>query len=425
MFFCIYPLFFVAGSVFVGEKDSVFQASSPFRHMAELSNVLYCQLFSHPVLFIYADGGPDHRLTYINVQLSLIFLFLKFDLDYLCAGRTAPHHSWRNPVERLMSILNLGLQCVGLARTEMGEVFEQEVRKCNSLADLRQHIASYKDELKDSLSPVIARLHSLFCRLKLHDKSFQSYFSANDDELSEFWSSLIELDSTLTEGGTYRKENIAQHVKVSEFMEHCCQSSHYTFDILKCGSSACSICKPPCLPPEDFKKLKHIPHPTPMEDGHYLPFSSAFEIITSEEHRPTYVPTKPKQPKKQKRTLSFRATVQHVKNSNLMVQCTECNMWRLVFSRYKLDATQRKHLQNILDEHDYSCGASLLDLNLPEIYKDVDIRDHSCHDPIEVLYYTAKYAPICIYCAEDEPYGRENEYPKCRSCSDKPLLCED
>ena len=137
MFFCIYPLFFVAGSVFVGVKDSVFQASSPFRHMAELSNVLYCQSFSHPVLFIYADGGPDHRLTYINVQLSLICLFLKFDLDYLCAGRTAPHHSWRNPVERLMSILNLGLQCVGLARTEMGEVFEQEVRKCNSLADLR------------------------------------------------------------------------------------------------------------------------------------------------------------------------------------------------------------------------------------------------------------------------------------------------
>ena len=83
-----------------------------------------------------------------------------------------------------MSILNLGLQCVGLARTEMGKVFEQEVRKCNSLADLRQHIASYEDELKDLLSPVIAHLHSLFCRFKLHDKSVQSHFSTNDDELT-------------------------------------------------------------------------------------------------------------------------------------------------------------------------------------------------------------------------------------------------
>ena len=110
-------------------KDSVFQASSPFRHVTELSNVFTV----NRLLFIYADGGPDHHLMYINVQLTLMCLFLKFDLDYLCAGRTAPHHSWRNPVEHLMSVLNRGLQCVGLARTEMGKVFEQEVRKCNSL----------------------------------------------------------------------------------------------------------------------------------------------------------------------------------------------------------------------------------------------------------------------------------------------------
>ena len=64
------------------------------------------------------------------MYLSLICLFLKLDLDYLCAGRTAPYHSWRNPVERIMSILNLGLQCVGLARAEMPAEFEKEVKKC-------------------------------------------------------------------------------------------------------------------------------------------------------------------------------------------------------------------------------------------------------------------------------------------------------
>ena len=76
--------------------------------------------FSKPVLFVYSDGGPDHRLTYMSVKLSLICLFLKLILDYLCAGRTAPYHSWRNPVERVMAILNLGLQCVGLARARNG-----------------------------------------------------------------------------------------------------------------------------------------------------------------------------------------------------------------------------------------------------------------------------------------------------------------
>ena len=59
------------------------------------------------------------------------------DLDFLCAGRTALYHSWRNPVERVMSVLNLGLQCVGLAREKMPEEFE-EVAKCNSLNKLRK-----------------------------------------------------------------------------------------------------------------------------------------------------------------------------------------------------------------------------------------------------------------------------------------------
>ena len=65
----------VLGSVFVGAKDITFEPSSPFRHMAELHSVLQSHSFSKPVLFIYSDGGPDHRLTYVNVQLSLICLF--------------------------------------------------------------------------------------------------------------------------------------------------------------------------------------------------------------------------------------------------------------------------------------------------------------------------------------------------------------
>lgn len=100
--------------------------------MTKLYKVLQNESFSKPILFLYSDGGPDHRLTYVNVQLSL----LKYDLDYLCAGRTAPHHSWRNSVEQIMSILNLGLQCVGLARSEMEEKYETIVKKCSSLSEL-------------------------------------------------------------------------------------------------------------------------------------------------------------------------------------------------------------------------------------------------------------------------------------------------
>ena len=88
-------------------------------HASEIYNILQSVSFNKTVLFIYSDGGCNHRLTFISVQPSLIYLFLKLDLNYLCAGRTAPYHSWRNPVECVMSIINLGLQCVGLARAEM------------------------------------------------------------------------------------------------------------------------------------------------------------------------------------------------------------------------------------------------------------------------------------------------------------------
>lgn len=67
------------------------------------------------ILLLYTDGGPDHRLTYYSVKVALICLFIDLDLDLLIAARTAPGHSWLNPVERVMSILNLAIQNIALA----------------------------------------------------------------------------------------------------------------------------------------------------------------------------------------------------------------------------------------------------------------------------------------------------------------------
>ena len=89
-------------------------------------------------LFIYSDGGPDHRLTYLSVQLSLISIFLELDLDFLCAARTAPCHSWRNPAEHIMSIVNLGLQCVGLMQGQMSEEDEAAISNCSNISQLCQ-----------------------------------------------------------------------------------------------------------------------------------------------------------------------------------------------------------------------------------------------------------------------------------------------
>ena len=66
-----------------------------------------------------------------------------------------------------------------------------------------------------------------------------------------------------------------------------------------------------------------------------------------------------------------------------MVQCEECNMWRLVFSKCKLFVVQHHQLQRLLDDYSYSCEAKPEELDLGEQIKNVKIRYHVCGDSIE------------------------------------------
>ena len=126
------------------------------------------------ILFVYSDGGPDHRVTCISVKLAHIALFRKLNLDYLCAVRTAPYHSYRNPVERIMSVLNLGLQAIALARKSMPEEMEAEATKCNSMKALRsvaERIVGFKEAILDSISPVKVILTDIAKRLELKERN--------------------------------------------------------------------------------------------------------------------------------------------------------------------------------------------------------------------------------------------------------------
>ena len=117
----------------------MFQASSPFRHGTELQDLMKRRGEMPPILLLYmhTDGGCDHCLTYSSVKCALICPFLELDLDMLVAARTAPGHSWANPVERVMSLLNLTIQNVAVARDAMNEVIERKV-SCSTMADVRK-----------------------------------------------------------------------------------------------------------------------------------------------------------------------------------------------------------------------------------------------------------------------------------------------
>ena len=44
----------------------------------------------------------------------------------------------------------------------------------------------------------------------------------------------------------------------------------------------------------------------------------------------------------------------------------------------------------------------LEELNLPDTLSSVCILDNNCNDPIEPLYYSADFSPICVYCASED-----------------------
>ena len=136
---------FYRGQVFVGIKDSVFEGSDPMRHIVELLSVLRANSLTSPYMVMFSDGGADYNLTFLFVQCVLLALFQILDLDLLNVGRCAPCQSYINPAERVMSILNIGLQGLALERDGAG-AFEKVISSCQSMKSLRA-----KDELHHGL----------------------------------------------------------------------------------------------------------------------------------------------------------------------------------------------------------------------------------------------------------------------------------
>ena len=130
--------------------------------------------------------------------------------------------------------------------------------------------------------------------------------------------------------------------QLKRFIDHCCHFRHYQFSIKKCGADDCSICQPPRLPPQVFETVHVLPDPVPGEDDHYLPFEKVYGTPTTEIQRPSLS----KRSKKQK-TLPFVASIQHARNVNLMVQCEESGMWRLIYSKKKLSSQAKSELERV------------------------------------------------------------------------------
>ncbi|CAB4016007.1 Hypothetical predicted protein [Paramuricea clavata] len=190
---------FYRGDVYFGIKDSVFQPSSSLGHACELKEILKLRGDVPPILLIYTDGGPDHCSTYMSVKLSMIALFIELDLDALVALRTAPSNSWANPVEHIMSIVNIGLQGIGIMRKKGSDDFEKVITKANNMKEVRVKLATdnLKQEWHDSVETPTDMLNCQMKRLSLKDRQFNTFSAAEDANINELWKNCLKIEGEL------------------------------------------------------------------------------------------------------------------------------------------------------------------------------------------------------------------------------------
>ena len=63
----------------------------------------------HPSNYNYTNGSPETCTNFLPVKIAIILCQRSLNSDTIIALQTAPGHSFKNPVERVNCILNLGL----------------------------------------------------------------------------------------------------------------------------------------------------------------------------------------------------------------------------------------------------------------------------------------------------------------------------
>ena len=439
---------FVRGTVTTVVNDSVFQMSSPFRHAAALIKVMQqSQGKDAKILMKFTDGGTDQRNTLEAVKCASICIFYELNLDMVILARCAPGHSWMNPAERVMSILNIGLQNCALQRMESDEGTERELKKCGSMAQIRS-LGEKKPEIKEKwmeiMEPIQSTIRNRFMRLALKDKPIQALDPVSEDEIDVLQRHLREHFPEL-DLHKLQKIHTQKVLSYKQWMEKHCRQRQYTFQIRKCDDEEC------CLRPTlDRENLNWLPDPVvnQSDEAHFLPYPSVKQQDTTEEARPSLKQVKVRTSKKndarkddieqevegpeatgnenqelnqgnteentehtgtehelveEPKFADFHlTTAQHARTA---VSCTECRKPRVIYSKFALTDRQNMSLVKLLsEEYEYTCGAPVTPPR--HILHGVTMsRDNlTCASPVEIPYYSSDMGrkDICCHCGVEE-----------------------
>ena len=165
------------------------------------------------------------------------------NFEEILIARTAANLCYRNPVERVHAIANLGLQSVGLMRKAMPQNMENVKRNSNSNDEIRKLCSKNNDleiELKKSLGQPKKLIEDVFKELSLKGKKFEIFQAATQDKIDTYNKILLnnfdENILTLSLRADFTK---SKYPKLHEFdMKHCISRIYY-FHLFKCSEIDC------------------------------------------------------------------------------------------------------------------------------------------------------------------------------------------
>jgi hypothetical protein len=423
------------GHLFMGVKCSVLEASGWLRHMTETCKLMEGAAKKNiapakdgvvpPLLLAMTDGGPDHNTTFWSVLVGWILLFLKLDLDMLCAMRPAANFSWRNPVERCFSCINLALQHCAFAREKMAAKFEDVFGNCKSMKDIRA--AAAEDAVVnaawlESVAGVKVQLQQRIKGLVWTDHDVEMFDPASNEEIDALWAAAMNLDEQLD---PQRTAEASQSDKLQEFVKAHCRRSKYVLQIKKVRDCTCSMCvaghiKAVRMPEADFDGLDFVPYPMESSelnsDGEmqFRSFGESYRTSTTDTDCPTVKAATRATTKKASSRASDRASgLAHPDKVRAVIQCNDCQKHRCIFSAKafinyepsgaagvgrvlpKTTAAERSDyvfaaIQRVADEADFCCGQELFDED-HEMAKSIVVNSElTCADPMEIMFYSAR-----------------------------------
>ena len=350
------------GPVYVHLKDSIYQQSSPWRHLAEeaydwrdmqllaLGDVMRLPPKDRAVpavILKYHDGGADHNITFASVQLAAIAEYLMTGADFYVSMRTVPQQSWTNPAERIMADINFGLQGTTAERDEGPEELEVRLRKCSSMAAIRKEFQQ-EPSVQNKISslqrkPIRAITHAL-TRVHRNGEYLNVGPVAGEMDIEELQSIVVD-NGILSSGFDVAKATKAALLAdpcFKAFSQHCCRFSLYAIQIKKCGDSECGIagCGATTMDSVDFKRRVHwLPLPTrkpaasdqPAADqpdqSEWYSFEELYgRMETSEADCPSLAVTKVTRAMRETDKINKKWLT--LQTATGMIRCTACGKWR-------------------------------------------------------------------------------------------------